>query len=153
MKKAAQQYYNLITKASLLWAFRIIVVCSYAQSPYNLVPNYSFEQHYNCGSSGAGGANGWVSPTTLSYAQYSYSNSCSSNICCGVPIDTYGQGWQYPRTGNGMVCFWFAYNDGKNTRVYIQTNLIDTMRNNNCYYIEFYINLFNNAKYANNNLT
>ena len=148
MNKTLTNYFN----CRLLLVILLVGVMGKGRTQ-NLVPNYSFEQHTICGSVGTGGAVSWVSPTTLSYAQYSYTNICSSNLCCGVPIDTYGQGWQYPRTGNGMVCFWFSYNDGKNTRVYIQTKLTDTMRRNNCYFIEFYINLFNNAKYANNNLS
>ena len=100
-----------------------------------------------------GGAVGWISNANLTYAQYSYANACSTNSCCGVPSNTNGSGWQYARTGNAMVDFWFTLNDSSSRRIYIQTQLIDSLKANHCYYIEFYVNLFNDAQYANNNIS
>ena len=126
------------------------IIISKAQQNYNLVPNYSFEQHSNCGSGGGGGAIDWGSPTNKLYI-YSYQNTCSINSCCGVPQN--GGSWQYPRNGLGDASMFFLYNYGVNIRYYLQTKIIDILQNNHCYYIEFYVNLFNNAKYATNNIS
>jgi len=142
-----------INKAHFTWALLIFCLNSIAQSPYNLVSNYSFEQNYSCGSSGGGGANYWESPTVVTNFQYSYANACSVNPCCGVPSNTFGYGWQYARTGVAYTGILFSTNDGSNTRFYLQTQLIDSLKSNRCYYIEFFVNLFNYAKYANNNIS
>ena len=129
-----------------------VVFTSTAQ---NLVPNCSFEQHYVCGSTGSEGATSWYSPLKgyITINKYSYLNICSSSACCGIPSDSYGYGWQYARNGVGFTDFWFTYNNGGNERIYIQSKLNDSLKASHCYYIEFYVNLYNFAKYANNNIS
>ena len=139
------------SKANIILALLFISICSNSQ---NLVPNYSFEQHTNCGSGGGGGAVSWYSPVTgVGGLEYSYSNTCSTQPCCGIPSNTFGSGWQYARTGNAYASIFFSYNDGRNNRQYLQTKLIDSLIGNHYYFIEFYVNLFNVSKYAANNIS
>ncbi len=146
--------YNLTTniKAQIIWALMFVVFNTNAQ---NLVPNYSFEQHTICNSVGGQGATSWLSPLKgyNILNQYSYFNICSSSKCCGVPSYNFGYGWQFARTGFAFADFWFTNNDGKNQRIYIQSKLYDSLKKNHCYYIEFYVNLFNFSLYANNNIS
>ena len=100
-----------------------------------------------------GGAVNWYSPVSVYQFQYSYENACSNLSCCGVPSNTSGYGWQYARTGNAYTSYFFSYNNGENVRWYIQTKLIDNLKANRCYYIEFYVNLSNSSKYSNNNIS
>jgi len=147
-------HFNNINKAHILWALLMLSLNCKSQLPYNIVPNYSFESTINCAVSvGGGGANNWISPTYLSYAQYSYFNACSINPCCGVPNNTYGAGWQYARTGIAYAAMFFSSNDGSSIRYYLQTQLLDTLKAYHCYYIEFYVNLIKAAKCANNNIS
>ena len=134
-----------------MWALFIFSIRTIAQSPYNLVPNYSFELTTNCAVS-VGGADNWVSNTHLSYLQYSYFNECTNKPCCKVPYTTNGDEFQNAKTGIAYAGMWFSYNDGKDLRIYLQTQLMDTLKANHCYYIEFFVNLFKIAKYANNNI-
>ena len=146
-------HFNNINKAHILWALLIITLNCKSQSPYNLVPNYSFEDHTLCGSVANAGAVSWYSPTVVPNYQYSYENACSTNPCCGVPSNVGGNGWQYARTGVACVAMEFSLNNGGSIRFYLQTQLIDTLKTNHCYYVEFYVNLINIAKDANNNIS
>ena len=146
-------HFNNINKAHILWALLIITLNCKSQSPYNLVPNYSFEDHTLCGSVANAGAVSWYSPTVVPNYQYSYANACSTNPCCGVPSNVGGNGWQYARTGVACVAMEFSLNNGGSIRFYLQTQLIDTLKTNHCYYVEFYVNLINIAKDANNNIS
>ena len=146
-------HFNNINKAHILWALLIIILNCKAQLPYNLVPNYSFEDHTLCGSVANAGAVSWYSPTVVPNYQYSYANACSTNPCCGVPSNVGGNGWQYARTGVACVAMEFSLNNGGSIRFYLQTQLIDTLKTNHCYYVEFYVNLINIAKDANNNIS
>ena len=101
---------------------------------------------------GGGGAVDWYSPTSAPGFQYSYFNACTSLPCCSMPSNQFGDSWQYARTGDAYVVFFFSYNNGGNIRWYIQTKLLDSLIANQCYYIEFYVNLYNPSKYGNNNV-
>ena len=146
---------NCFIKAPIIiGALTIFSICCNSQIQYNMVSNYSFEINSNCAvSTGGEGADSWYSPLVGNGAKYSYFNSCTTQFCCGVPSNTFGGGWQCARTGNAYSNAFFSSNNGLNNRVYIQTKLLDSLKINHCYYIEFYVNLFNNSTYANNNIS
>ena len=130
-----------------------IVQQGFTQSPYNLVPNYSFESYSVCCSVGNSGADYWGGATIKANIQYSYSNVCCTNVNGGVPSNCFGESWQYARTGNGYISIGTSANNGSSLRNYAQTKLINTLKANKCYYIEFWVSLFNNSTFANNNIS
>ena len=154
MNKAAPQYGRLIIKACMLWALEMVVVCSDAQNPYNLVPNYSFEQlNISCNSftTGGGGATYWNKICQGGLNNYSYTclNACNTNGL-GVPVNGFGRCFQYAHSGNGYVGF---YNyAGGNDRDYLQTKLLDTLQANKCYYIEFFVSVVTLYSLESNNV-
>ena len=152
---ASKKYYYIIIKVhAIAWTLMIIFLHSKAQLPYNLVRNYSFEYHSVCGSVGSGGADYWDGGNNNVNTQYSYDNACSSQACCGVPSNNQGGSWQYARTGEAYIGLTISAIMGNtNGRNYAQTKLSDSLKNNHCYYIEFYTNPVDDIKYANNNIS
>ena len=140
--------------------FCIIIYLGIAFKCYsqNLVPNPSFEQFtVPCSSlvPGGGGITSWVNPAINSHStSYAYSNVCATTPCCGVPVNTYGRGYQWPHSGNGYASFFSIIDDGFNTnfRNYMQAKLLDTLKVNKCYYIEFFISLNNAYVIGSNNI-
>ena len=145
-------YSQIIKVHAIAWTLMIISLYSKAQLPYNLVRNYSFESYSVCCSAGNSGADFWGGATIKANIQYSYLNVCCTNANGGVPSNLYGGSWQYPRTGNAYIGIPTSTNNGTNVRNYAQTKLTDSLRANHCYYVEFYVNLVDNAKYSNNNI-
>ncbi len=153
---------NLINFFNQQRAFRPLLVvlflmfCNFilAQNQYNLVPNWSFENYTVCPSN-----LGIASPpppwhlTTNKYGGV-YMNACSTDPKFTVPVNTWGAfSYQYAHTGNGYLGGDFLHNPGINFgRTYIQTKLIDSLKNNRRYYVEFYVSLTNSSQYACNNV-
>lgn len=116
----------------------------------NLVPNWSFETYTAC--PGGGGeiskAVPWIGQTASGTTDY-YNSCAIGNL--NVPYSS--SGFQYAKDGVGRVGFWLYGSPlAPNLREYAQVMLIDTLVNGNCYYIEFYANLANQSRWANNNL-
>ena len=93
-----------------------------------------------------GGVTSWSSPVINSTSTYAYANVCATTPCCGVPLNTFGRGFQYAHSGNGYINFFLVVDDGFNVnfRNYLQAKLLTNLQLNKCYYIEFFISL-NNA--------
>ncbi len=117
----------------------------------NLVPNYSFENYSACPPGSIVLAVPWKGGATSSL-NAEYGNSCSPSICCGVPTNIYGYGYQYARTGNAYIGMYFRFEKNRNFRNYIQVKLIDSLKSGNCYYVEFFVNLYNVASFSVNNI-
>ncbi len=124
-----------------------------AQSPYNLVPNYSFEYDSVCTNFNL------YSPSPLWYSTSSATvggnmsgcfSSCTPNPCCGVPINIYSEGYQYARTGNSYGNEFFIH---QNRRGYLQSQLTSPLIAGQCYYAEFFVNLVNSASLLVNNVS
>jgi len=126
-----------------------------AQNLYNLVPNYSFEYFTSCPGGAIHGPSAalafpWVTnPSTGDL--FEYANACDPRV---YPAWRGGTDYQYARTGDGFV-FGFFYGDGgiRNRRSYLQTKLLDSLKANHCYYIEFFTNHANTYMIANNNIS
>ena len=145
--------YNLIIKAHLVWALIIIITNVNAQK--NLVLNSSFEifnvSCSNISQSLSPQASNWSSPIINAKSIYSYANSCATQPCCGVPYNTLGYNYQYANTGNAYVAI-ISFSANPNFRQYIQAKLLDSLKTNYCYYVEFYINKHDFWIYATNNM-
>ncbi len=148
---------NLVTKISKEWfctkPFLLITLFFYnnsiAQTQYNLVKNYSFEDYVVCPS-----ANNPAPPPPWYSAGKAYTatyiNACNPDLSYTVP--TNGSGYQYARTGNGYIGLYFINGLNQNNRNYLQAKLKDSLYNQHSYYIEFFANLGNTQKYACNNV-
>ena len=121
-------------------------VNNFSSAQYNLVPNSSFEFHSNlCNniSPGTGGILNWYSPTNNNPNLYTYNNACVNNSCCGVPINTFGHSYQNAHSGVAYIDVGFFYKPSNiaSERTYLQTKLQTKLLANNCYYVEFFINV------------
>jgi len=121
----------------------------------NLVPNSSFELFNvscsNIGQSLSPEATNWSSPIVNPKTIYGYLNACATQPCCGVPFNSLGYCYQYAHTGNAYVGI-VVYAAISNFRQYIQAKLLNSLKANHCYYVEFYINKHDFWIYAINNL-
>lgn len=112
----------------------------------NLVPNPSFEEFFKCPGSynyATDGkvAPGWFSPTTGTPDLY---NQCS-NGDAGVPNNWAGSSKAYSGKGYAGI---YCYVKGKEYREYLQTQLLEPLRANVEYYIEYQFRLSSNSKYS-----
>jgi hypothetical protein len=132
-------------KAHFMCALLLITIFSRAQ---NLVPNPSFEQHTVACSAikklNGGGATDWGDAVIGTFPSYFYANSCATSNCCGVPVNSYGDVFHYSHSGNAYAGIYGVIDNGNSTvnlRDYLQAKLLDTLKANHSYYVEFYISL------------
>jgi hypothetical protein len=113
------------------------------------VPNPSFEIYDTCPYSSLGGqiyfAVPWTGPTDNSTDYY---NSCNSTLL-GIP-GTINGGYQYAKTGNAYAAIRVA--GSSDYKEYLQVKLTDSLIVGNCYFVSFFINLFNSSIYATNSI-
>jgi len=117
----------------------------------NLVPNWSFETYTLCpnASGQLSSAVPWTGQTNNSSDYY---NACSSTL--NVP-NLGGGSYQLAKDGNAFAGIWTAAPttaSGANYREYLQVMLNDSLVNSRCYYVEFFANLFDFAKWGTNNI-
>jgi hypothetical protein len=122
-----------------------------AKTQYNLVPNSGFEEVPNCGDSTfeIEDANFWISPTE--FGTPDLLNFCNLNSLEWITT------MQLPHSGNSYAGFYTGeqYTDMPliyDAREYIQTQLLDTLEQNNFYYTTFFVSLAEFGRYATNNL-
>lgn len=74
-----------------------------------------------------------------------YFNSCTSDFTTGITIPNVGLGFQYPKSGNGMVGFLAEdnFDEGSIYREYIQVSFYEPLVLGNSYFFEAYFNLAN----------
>ena len=130
----------------ILW----LLPCS-SQSSSNLVPNYSFEITTTCSPNGMTNVFPWKQLSTSTFKSLDYENKCFQNSCCGVPYNIFNYGFQYARTGNGYVIIYLMYENDIH-RGYLNVELIDSLTNDHCYYVEFFVNLVNVSQFSINNI-
>jgi gliding motility-associated-like protein len=139
-----------------------------SKSQINLVPNSSFENIYSC-FVGMGVINDTINGNnyvknwcTAPYMTPEYNNVCANTIPfqsypgpSSVPLNCVG--YQYPRTGSAYVsaslCTYTGLPDSSkiNTELVI-VRLKEPLKQNHCYYGEFYYNLANRSKLIINHL-
>jgi len=146
------------SKNIVLLYFIVVAMPVIAQfSPYNLVPNPSFEAYNNCpiGATIYDALNDkpdfWYKPDSRGAR---YFNACAngfSNDRNGMPINfgAVGYSYQYARTGHGYVAMY--YRASSDIRDYIQVELLDSLRQAKCYYAEYHVNLLNGVRIGSNN--
>lgn len=136
---------NRLKKNLILLLLIGYVNLSFAQE--NLVPNHSFEETDSC--------NEWLKFMFLDY-WYSPNEGTPDvfNACIG-PEDAYSSpenriGYQKPQDGEAYVAI-IAYADGYNYREYIAAQLMQTLKKDLFYKIEYHINAANINPFESNN--
>lgn len=133
------------------FAFIFILLGSFCKAQ-NLVPNWSFETYTVCpnASGQLPSATPWTAPTNNSGDYY---NSCSSSY--NVP--NYLGGYQKAKEGSAFAAIWCTQMNGtgssSNYREYLQVQLNDTLTTFKCYYVEFFVNLYEYSRYGINNIS
>ena len=121
--------------------FLLFYSLSYSQS--NLVPNPSFEFTIDCTNADIASAIPWFTPGNTP----DYLNSCFyspiPNPCGGGGVPNNNAGYQEPHTGQAYagisLCELGAPNGGY--REYIEVKLIDTLKTDKTYYVDFWVSL------------
>jgi len=139
----------------LCYCFLLSIITNAQFSPYNLVPNYSFEQYTNCPSSSSiqevrnSKPDYWYKPDKRAAIYYNSCANVNSNLSVPYHITTGGADFQYPKTGVAYISM-FYYNGG-DTRNYFQVKLTDSLKQGKCYYAECFVSCFNSMQLACNN--
>ena len=117
----------------------------------NLIPNGDFEYYTSCPNyfGQLNRAFPWYDPNNSTSDYY---NACANDSFAGVPCQSSCANYQIAHSGNGYAGLGFADQAVTNYREYIQVKLNDSLINNRCYYIEFYVNLINYMPEASNNI-
>lgn len=125
----------------LIASVLVMFVAKLSQAQGNLVPNPSFEIHSGCplNTNQLFLCVGWINPNGGSP---DYFDTCSS-FAVSVPNNVFGS--QYARSGGAYSG---AGNLGETYQEYIQTQLIDSMRNGQTYCVEFYVSLAGKSEFA-----
>ena len=137
----------MFKKKHILWVLILGVFNGYSQ---NLVPNYSFENINQCPDMVNYGSVdlclvSWTDPTNGTSDCY---NTCVVALpFSAIPSHNNGYGYQYPKTGNGYAGI-FVYQGTSMYREYIHSQLLDSLKQDSCYYMEFYVNKMNKARYS-----
>jgi hypothetical protein len=147
--KVLQHYANTALNQPVKGLLVFCMLCFFnGVAQVNLVPNYSFENYTTCPT--ASGQVGYANPWTGTNNSSDYFNSCAPSGFLSVPSQSSGS-FQYAQQGNAFAGLWMLNGYGNDYREYLQVLLLDTLENNECYFVRFYINLHNQTMYAVNN--
>jgi hypothetical protein len=147
-----KKYILYIRHSHCLCLMCLLAWCETSIAQHNLVKNGSFEQYNICPTYNNNSTPlGWYR-TTNNLVSF-YANSCSIDPCCGVPYNYFGTiNYQLAKSGSGYIGL-TLFNTSNEFRVYIQSKLIDSLKKNKNYFVEFYANLPNPLQFACNNIS
>lgn len=134
----------------LIYISIILLFCkTFAYSQTNLVPNPSFEQYTQCPNFAGqiGFVDYWFQPTT---GTPDYFNSCASAAdYVNIPITFMGN--TNANTGSaiaGEAFFDNVFATGLIYREYIAVKLLNTLTNNQKYFVTYYLKLADSSRYS-----
>jgi hypothetical protein len=139
-------------KISLLFVFWLLVVVLRAQ--VNHVLNPSFEYVSNCGDplgSFISLATPWDTLKNGGGNGYPLNKCFPINSNSSTPFNLYGNGYQYPRTGDGYAYlnfFKLTPNPAVNWRWYIQQKMAKKLIANKSYCVTYWVSLINYCNYG-----
>ena len=140
--------YCFYCKAYLV-CFAIFCINFKISAQQNLVPNPSFEIYKVCPNNPLDPPPPpWYVPTNYGIA---YCNACSNSPNLSVPFFGLGN-FQYAHTGNAFCALDFVNNYTQNHRNYYQVKLLDSLKKNKFYYVEFFAVSTNTAAARCNNI-
>lgn len=129
-------------------AIATLLINTLIGSAQNLVPNPSFEDTVSCPTSISqlNNCSIWHNPTQ---ASPDYFNSCSTANGGVVHTPDNAFGLQAPKSGSAYAGFYTGGpTNGLDNREYVQSVLSSPLNGGTTYYISFYVNLSNQARYA-----
>lgn len=130
--------------------FFILLTISSIANSQNLVPNPSFESYTLCPNNP--GQVSYATPWIPSISTPDYFNSCTTSSTFSVPVNFSNVNFQIPKTGNAYVGLATILPPSMNIRENISVALTNTLVNNTCYFVKFYVVNTQTYKLANNNL-
>jgi hypothetical protein len=144
---------SLVATTKRLCLFVVLFINVKASAQDNLVNNSSFEDYIVCPMGATPPPpKKWYSAS--SYYVISYLNSCSQDLLSSVPSNSYGDNFQWARTGNAYVAIWVLnFPPFNNFRSYYQSKLKDSLRKDKSYYCEFFVVSTNEHKLKCNNIS
>jgi gliding motility-associated-like protein len=132
-------------KKILVCVYVCMYVCIKSQ---NMVPNPSFEDHFDCAFIGIGNATYWCGINGCAYL-----NACNSSSVFGIPIQYFSAGYptyQIPRSGNAYISYGGVFPTLPPTTPldYPHIKLKDTLEVGKTYCVAYYISLMNDCRYS-----
>ncbi|MES2513618.1 MAG: hypothetical protein V4580_05710 [Bacteroidota bacterium] len=128
-----------------------IIACLYffiGGNAQNMVPNPSFENHFDCAYSEIENANFWCGINPCGY--YNACNTTSSVFT--VPTQYFSPGYpsyQNSHSGNAYASFGYLWPTMPSTPSrYPHTPLIDTLESGKIYCVTYYVSLWNDCQYS-----
>lgn len=141
----------------------VLLVFSLTVGAQNLVPNGDFEQYDTCQTSFGQlyRALHWsdpIQPNSPPYTTPDYFHACNPNPLLSMPVNAWG--YEYARSGLAYAAIVTAVDSTppsgigitKNSREYIQTELLDTLETNRNYCIKFYVSACDSMNFVSNNI-
>jgi len=136
-------------KTALLLFFIAIVTNVTSQ---NMVPNYSFEEYYQCPvTQGQFFVDYWFVTPNSGVSSPDYFNTCATAGSYPTAVPENISGFQYPQEGEGYVGL-FCYGNDSGQREYIEVQLISPLIEGQEYVFSMYVSLADHYGSAINNL-
>jgi hypothetical protein len=123
----------------------IVALGNYYLKAQNLVPNPSFENHFDCSYFGIESAAPWCGINPASYL-----NACMTGSF-SVPTQSWSPGYpsyQVPHSGNAYGSFAFIFPTQTAVSRYPHVPLTDTLESGKMYCVTYYVSLWNDCKYS-----
>lgn len=137
-------------KQRLKYFYTIIYIYIYMSGcSQNLVPNGSFENHFDCTSTVVESSQPWCGINGCAYL-----NSCMAGSL-SVPTQSFSPGYpsyQVPHSGNAYASNPQLYAITSALPRYAHVKLIDTLELGKTYCVTYYVSLWNDCKYSMNKL-
>ena len=127
----------------------LLCFCNYTRAQQNLVPNPSFENYTSCPTDQDQlfKAAPWFRPTDNTPDYFNVCNTSASPANFDVPNNWWG--FQYARIGVAYAGFGTLANGfGINGREYVEVKLIEPLKKNYRYSVEFYVSLKNLSRFS-----
>ncbi len=124
----------------------ILILIAKISFSQNLVPNGSFEIHFDCTYGLIENAQSWCGINGVSYE-----HSCNSNTYYTVPTQSFTPGfpsYQMPHSGNAYASGAMALAITSAQPSYPHVKLIDTLEAGKIYCVTYYVSLWNDCKYS-----
>lgn len=113
----------------------------------NLVPNSSFESHFDCTYAGIENADFWCGVNPVGYH-----NICITDPVHSIPSQYFSPSYpsyQIPHSGNAYVEFGYLWPTMPSTPSrYPHIKLTDTLKSGKIYCVTYYVSLWNDCKYS-----
>jgi hypothetical protein len=111
----------------------------------NLIPNSSFEAHFDCSYTGIESSSPWCGINSVAYL-----NACMTGSL-SVPTQSWSPGYpsyQVPHLGNAYASFGYIWPTITANSRYPHVPLLDTLKAGTIYCVTYYISLWNDCRFS-----